>query len=76
MSTMARAEHLTWCKDRALALVDSGDLDGAVGSMISDMRKHAETDMGFAGVLIGSIAIGHVQLGDTEAVRGWIVGFA
>lgn len=40
---MTRGEHLTWCKERALALVESGDLDGAYTSMMSDLTKHEET---------------------------------
>lgn len=40
---MTRAEHLQWCKDRALEYLDVGDLNQAATSMISDMSKHPET---------------------------------
>ena len=40
---MDRTEHLQWCKDRALEYVRLGDLDQAIASFQSDMRKHAET---------------------------------
>lgn len=38
-----RAEHLAWCKERALEYVDRGDLVNASSSFISDMAKHPET---------------------------------
>ena len=37
---MTRAEHLAWAKKRALEHVDRGELQHALDSMISDMRKH------------------------------------
>ena len=39
-----REEHLNWCKKRALEYIDMGDLDNAFGSMVSDLRKHKETE--------------------------------
>ena len=44
MSAPTRAEHLAWCKQRALAYVEQGDLNNAFASMISDLRKHPETE--------------------------------
>ena len=38
-----REEHLDWCKLRALAYVDSGDLHNAFASLASDLTKHPET---------------------------------
>ena len=38
-----RQEHLAQCKQRALAYIDSGDLDNALMSMVSDLKKHPET---------------------------------
>jgi hypothetical protein len=40
---MTRAEHLSWCKQRAIEYVDNGDLPQAFASMSSDLRKHPET---------------------------------
>ena len=37
---MTRAEHLAWAKQRALEYVDRGELQHALDSIISDMRKH------------------------------------
>ncbi len=38
-----KAQHLQWCKDRALEYVDMGDLKNAYASFLSDMKKHPET---------------------------------
>ena len=40
---MTRAEHLQWCKDRALVYVDQGNFSEALSSMISDLQKNHET---------------------------------
>lgn len=53
---MTRAEHLAWCKERALAYVDVGDLNQAYASLASDLGKHEET----AGHL--AIEFGFIQL--------------
>lgn len=39
----SRAEHLAWCKERALEYADAGDTSSAIASMGSDLRKHPET---------------------------------
>jgi hypothetical protein len=40
---MNRAEHLQWCKDRALEYAKAGDSSQALASMLSDLAKHPET---------------------------------
>lgn len=40
---MTRAEHLAWCKQRALAYIDKGQIQEGLTSMMSDMAKHEET---------------------------------
>jgi len=40
---MTRAEHLQWCKDRAIEYIQGGDISQGITSMMSDMRKHQET---------------------------------
>jgi hypothetical protein len=40
---MNRAEHVRWCKQRALEYVDTGDLVNALASFTSDMGKHPDT---------------------------------
>lgn len=43
-SASSRAQHLAWCKQRALEYCDMGDVQQAWASMVSDMRKHPETE--------------------------------
>lgn len=73
MDEASKADHLTWCKGRALAYLYDGDLPNAVSSMISDLRKHPETEE-MAGVftISGLVACGS---GNTNGVRRWIEGF-
>lgn len=44
-----RAEHLAWCKTRALEYVDMGDLNNAYSSLVSDLNNHPETQGHVAG---------------------------
>ena len=48
----SRAEHLAWCKQRALEYCDAGDVDQAFASMASDLGKHPETE-GHMGIQLG-----------------------
>jgi len=69
-----RAEHLTWCKQRALAYVDAGELQNAFSSMASDMSQHPETDNPSLHALGMTLMMaGHLN---TQAeMRRWIEGF-
>ena len=69
---MNRAEHLQWCKDRALEYVNRGDGKNAVASMLSDLRKHPETE---GSVEIGAILMFATNLNDMTAVRRFVEGF-
>lgn len=71
-----RAEHLQFCKDRAMEYVNQGDLLNAVTSMMSDLEKHPETSStkGALGML-GMLAAQQAQLGDRDAVIRYIQGF-
>jgi hypothetical protein len=73
MSARTRSEHMRWSKDRALDLVDAGDLFGALASMCSDLSKHPETGgmVGFA-LLTGPGALSS----GADPLRSWIEGFA
>lgn len=73
---MTRAEHLQWCKDRAMEYVNRGDLLDAVTSMMSDLEKHPETSAtkGPLG-MIGIMAAQQAQSGDRAAVIRYIQGF-
>lgn len=71
---MNRKEHLAWCKERALAYVETGDLDNAWASMSSDMMKHKETENHIAlGLDMAMLMGGH--LSTAQKMRGFIRGF-
>lgn len=40
---MTRQEHLQFSKDRALEVLDTGDVAGAAASFYSDLGSHPET---------------------------------
>jgi hypothetical protein len=73
---MTRAEHLAWCKDRALTELECGRLDHAAASMVSDLQKHPifEDEHALLGTMLLAVSR-DVQNGDVEAVRRWIEGF-
>ena len=72
-----RAQHLQWCKDRAMQYVNSGDLVEAVTSMASDLGKHDETRSSTEGAMgaLFLMAAMQAQQGDREAVKRYILGF-
>ncbi len=71
---MTRAEHLKWCKDRALEYVDLGDTSQAYASMVSDMRKHTETE-NHIGIELGMMMLMGGHLSTQEEMRKFILGF-
>jgi hypothetical protein len=71
---MTRAEHIAWCKQRALEYVERGELKNAVVSMLSDLRKHPETENHIGGEMGTMLLIGG-HLNRTDEVRNWIEGF-
>lgn len=71
MST--RAEHLAWCKQRALEYVDAGDLQNAYASMASDLGKHPET-AGHPGIELGMMQLVTGHLRTASDMRDFIEG--
>jgi hypothetical protein len=71
---MDRTEHLAWCKDRALAYCDSGQVLEAFASMVSDLNKHPETE-GHAGAELGMMMLMAGQLSEPSEMRHFIEGF-
>ena len=69
-----RAEHLTWCKERALEYVDAGDLQNAFASMVSDLGKHSET-VGHAGIELGFMLMMSGFLTTPQQMREHIEGY-
>ena len=69
-----RAEHLGWCKSRALQYVEMGNLSGAWASMISDLRKHPET-ADHAAISLGNMVLGGGHLNSATEMRKFIEVF-
>lgn len=82
---MTRAEHLAWCKQRALAELDNNSdghgADRAFASMTSDLRKHPDTaatggmPVPVAVELAFREAISGTGMRTADEVRRWIEGF-
>ncbi|HEY5482802.1 MAG TPA: hypothetical protein VIK31_03185 [Propionibacteriaceae bacterium] len=68
-----RAEHLAWCKERALAYVDQGDAVNAWSSFVSDLRKHPETH-DHAALELGTMLAFTGHLSTVKDVRDFING--
>jgi hypothetical protein len=71
---MDRAEHLQWCKDRALEYADRGDVANAMASMGSDLSKHPETE-GHGGMTLFAMLAIAGQLDRPAELRKFIEGF-
>lgn len=69
-----RAEHLQWCKDRALEYVDRGGLMNAFVSMISDLGKHEET-CNHPAIRLGTDLYLAGHLSGADKMRKFIEGF-
>lgn len=69
-----RAEHLAWCKERALQYVNSGDVRQGLTSMLSDMGKHDETK-DHAALQLMAMLMFSGQLSTTDEARKFINGF-
>ena len=74
MGETARAEHLAWCKQRALQYVDAGDLPQAFASLGSDLQKHPETE-NHSGIQFGAMLLLGGHLDTPEKMRRFIEGF-
>ena len=71
---MDRAEHLQWCKDRALEYVELGDLSQAYTSMSSDLGKHEGTS-NHSGIELGMMEMMIGGLNTPEKMRHHIEGY-
>lgn len=69
-----RAEHLAWCKERALAYVEKGDAMNGLTSMFSDLDKHPET-AGHKGTQLGLMLMMTGSLSSPDEARRFIEGF-
>jgi hypothetical protein len=71
---MTRAEHLDWCKKRALEYAEKGDIVQAITSMGSDLEKHPETK-GHRGTELGVMLLVAGSLSTVEDAKRFINGF-
>lgn len=71
----SRAEHLQWCKDRALELLDAGELQQAFTSMCSDLSKHPQTAHHHSTNALGMELLIIGSLDTPEEMRKWINGY-
>lgn len=71
---MDRKEHIKWCKKRALEYLDNGDLTNAYISIVSDLRKHPDTE-NHPAIQVGVGLLFGEQLGTSEQMRKFIEGF-
>jgi len=71
---ISRAEHLAWCKQRALEYVDAGQLTLAYTSMASDLGKHPQT-AGHSAIQLGMMLLMGGQLSTASEMRNFIEGF-
>ena len=71
---MKREEHLNWCKKRALEYVESGNIDGAWASMVSDLSKSDETKEHPA-IQLGMVLIMSQHLKTKNEMKEFIEGF-
>jgi len=72
---MTRAEHMRWCKRRALEYLDAGDRRQAISSFLSDLTKNEETEP-LVNSWGGQMALFELASGDAVTTRQFIQGFA
>ena len=73
---MNRQEHLQWAKNRAIEILNTGDIEGAFTSMVSDLNKHSELSAQHKatnGLGMQMLLGGHLKT--TQQMRGWIEGY-
>lgn len=68
---MTRAEHIEWCKKRANEYLDKGEAQEGLTSMLSDIRKHPETET-HAGIQLAMMVMMDLNI---PTVRKWVNGF-
>lgn len=69
-----RTDHIQWCKDRALELLNTGSIQDAFASMIADMHKHIKTES-HVGIKLGTGLFFGGFLNTTKEMERWINGF-
>ncbi len=73
-TTTPRADHLAWCKKRALAELAHGGPEAGFASMASDLSKHPDTEK-HAGLEIGMMMLMSGHLSTHDQMKRFIEGF-
>lgn len=75
-ATQDRAEHIAWCKSRALEYLDMDTPSprGALGSLVSDLTKFRHTDGTSMALRIRLEGEPVAATGDVAAMRAFIEG--
>lgn len=68
-----RAEHLKWCKDRAMEYCNNGDLTNALASFASDLGEHEET-AGHPAIQLGMMLTISGNLSTQKQMKEFIEG--
>jgi hypothetical protein len=71
---MTRDEQLAFAKERALAVLANGNVQGAYQSMVSDLTDHSET-AGHPGLMLGMMELMTGHLSTVQAMRHHIEGY-
>lgn len=70
----SRAEHLAWCKGRALEVLDRSGVTEAFASLTSDLGKHPDTRF-HVGLVLGTAQLAAGHLASREEMRRHIEGY-
>lgn len=71
---MNREEHLEWCKTRALEYINNDNIIDAWNLMVSDLRKHKETE-NHSRIMLGITMITAGYLSTIKEMKKFIEGF-
>lgn len=74
MDNRNKEQHLNWCKERALQVLENGDTAGAFASFASDMAKHTETK-DHIGLKMGLMLLATGNLSTYNDMKNHIEGY-
>lgn len=69
-----RAEHIAWCKQRALEYLDAGELVSAATVMLAHLNERDDTKISADNALVKLLEL-YLRNQDEAGVRRWIEGF-
>lgn len=69
-----RQEQVRWAKDRALALLDSGQREEALTSLAGDFLDNPDTE-GLVNEMTGMLFMIESMFGNDDSTRRFIAGF-